>query len=359
MACFATNELRKHGWSDGKGLGKKEHGIKEAIKIKRKNNTSGLGLDIAEQFTYHWWDHAFNKAAKSINVDTTGDEVKLSKTESIEPLSTRKLTKYFNGKPLVYGSFVKAGSFVPGTTNEKSDKKEESSSSEDEVDYSSKDTLERTYKITGLTGHKAARHGHGMSGKLKRILDQEESSPICTPRASPEHTREWDTQEPIPKKKKKKKKNTEVSNMNKEIEEIGSICTLSTRGSDTCEPIPKKKKKKKKHFEVSDMEEKKEEISSICTFIASSEPTRGSDTSKTIPKKKKNHIEVSNMEEKKECIAVSDVSDITKKEKKKKTKTSRERTDGIEKDVDESSKYQYDVVQLKEKSKTKSKKQKL
>merc|ERR1719494_268978 len=232
MACFASHELTTPGWSAGKGLGKEEHGIKEAIKVKRKNNTSGFGLDIAEQFTYHWWDHAFNKAAKSISVDATGDEVKLSKSESMEPLSTSKVSKYLNGKPLLYGTFVKAGSLVPGFTNVEVEDKEDSSSSEDEDDYSSKDTLKKTFKMTGLTGHKGARHGHSMSGKLKRILEQESNA---TPSSSPEHNKEADTNEPVAKKKKKKKETEETLNMNEVSDK-----------SDTNETIAKKKKKLKK-----------------------------------------------------------------------------------------------------------------
>jgi len=301
MACFASHELTKHGWSAGKGLGKDEHGIKEAIKVKRKNNTSGLGLNIAEQFTYHWWDHAFNKAAKSISVDATGDEVKLSKSESMEPLSTSKVSKYLNGKPLLYGTFVKAGSLVPGVTNVEVEDKEDSSSSEDEDDYSSKDTLEKTFKMTGLTGHKGARHGHSMSGKLKRILEQESNA---TPSSSPEHNKEADTNEPVAKKKKKKKKETgETSNMN----------------------------------EVSDK----------------------SDTNETIAKKKKKLKKSKNSEETIEMVAVSDIVERTK-EKKKKKKKMKARTDELTNGtVDEegvSSKDEGSIVKLEQKEKFKSQK---
>ena len=78
--CFAGDEfarslLTRHGWEDGKGLGRKEHGIKQAIKVSTKNNNFGLGLDQSEQFVFHWWDHVFNKVADSIKVEETGGEV--------------------------------------------------------------------------------------------------------------------------------------------------------------------------------------------------------------------------------------------------------------------------------------------
>jgi hypothetical protein len=55
----------------GKGLGRNESGITEALKPKLKFDTRGVGHDPSEQFTYHWWEHAFNKAANNIQVSTT------------------------------------------------------------------------------------------------------------------------------------------------------------------------------------------------------------------------------------------------------------------------------------------------
>ena len=52
----------------GKGLGREEKGITEAIKPKLKFNSTGLGYDMGEQFKFHWWDHVFNKAANNITV---------------------------------------------------------------------------------------------------------------------------------------------------------------------------------------------------------------------------------------------------------------------------------------------------
>lgn len=42
-----------------------------ALKPKLKFDTRGVGHDASEQFTYHWWEHAFNKAANNIQVSTT------------------------------------------------------------------------------------------------------------------------------------------------------------------------------------------------------------------------------------------------------------------------------------------------
>lgn len=181
---FASRELKKHGWNDGQGLGKLQTGMKEAIKVKVKNNTSGLGHDHGTEFTFHWWDHVFNKTANSIKVTSDEDGVKIEKDkdcEKIKPvlISNKKpLKSCFAGKPLLYGTFVKSGTF--NASDGVPSNEEESESSSDEEDMSAKDTLEKTYKLTGLTGHKAARHGHKLSGKLKRIQEQEKNDDLIS-----------------------------------------------------------------------------------------------------------------------------------------------------------------------------------
>jgi len=59
----------------GSGLGSKEDGIKEAIKVKLKFDQAGIGHNRGDEFKFHWWDHAFNKAARNIKVNET--QVKL------------------------------------------------------------------------------------------------------------------------------------------------------------------------------------------------------------------------------------------------------------------------------------------
>lgn len=181
---FAQNQLHKHGWEEGKGLGKSENGIKSAIKVKVKNNKVGLGHDAGAEFTFHWWDHIFNKAANAIEVidDDEKEEVVIKKNESAKKIvpqllyNKKPLGKSINGKPLLYGTFVSGGTVLTndcdsnGNTPQTSS--ESDSESEEEEEYST-DLLDRTFKKTGLTGHKGARHGFRLSGKLKRIEEQE------------------------------------------------------------------------------------------------------------------------------------------------------------------------------------------
>lgn len=113
-AAFAEQQLLRHGWehgetltlsiasscrcvtdpalSAGKGLGRAENGISEPIKVKVKCDKGGVswscvfwqselllwcgadplcpqvGHREGEQFSFHWWDHVFNKASSSLQV---------------------------------------------------------------------------------------------------------------------------------------------------------------------------------------------------------------------------------------------------------------------------------------------------
>merc|ERR1711983_526317 len=95
-------------------------------------------------------------------------------------MGTSKYGYLKKSKKLLYGSFV-----ASGTNKDEEKESEESEEEETEVDEigtgCSIDTLEKTYKMTGLTGHKAARHGHQLSGKLKRIQDQEQQESMPSP----------------------------------------------------------------------------------------------------------------------------------------------------------------------------------
>lgn len=52
----------------GKGLGKNENGISEALKPKLKRSVTGIGYDAAADFTEHWWSALYDKAASNVQV---------------------------------------------------------------------------------------------------------------------------------------------------------------------------------------------------------------------------------------------------------------------------------------------------
>ncbi|XP_050786491.1 G patch domain-containing protein 4 [Gopherus flavomarginatus] len=176
---FAEQQLQRHGWKQGKGLGKQENGISEAIKVKVKCDTAGVGHDPAEQFTFHWWDHLFNKSAANISIEAGQDGVQMKKlSEQDGEISNKKPRKAPSARNMLYGRFVKAATLTAGG-EEPTEQVSTSESSEDEeekLDLSSARKLtdeELVRACGGRTAHKGARHGLTMSAKLARLEEQE------------------------------------------------------------------------------------------------------------------------------------------------------------------------------------------
>ena len=252
---FASQHLSKFGWKEGKGLGKKENGMKNAIKLKLKNNKSGLGHDHGREFTFHWWDHVFNKAASSVKVSSTEDDkILLEKTDvKVTPaalISNKKPYRLsFRGQPLLYGTFVRSGTYKLSAGKVKSIERsnikqsEESGSEDENIFQGGSNNLEKIFMQTGMTGHKAARHGHRLNGKLKRIQKQENDS--AHRHSSVLKATDYES-------KKKKKYTEEDSLLHSNIKEhescdyINEINEKSKHSLSTCTGKMKKKKKKKK-----------------------------------------------------------------------------------------------------------------
>ncbi|TNN37589.1 G patch domain-containing protein 4 [Liparis tanakae] len=151
---FAERQLLRHGWEHGKGLGRGEDGISEAIKIKVKCDKGGIGHKEGDQFTFHWWDHVFNKASSSLQVESDQNGIQLKKTvdedEEDGMISNKRPRKAALAKEKLYGCFVKF--FL------------------NPLRLSDADLMRA---CGGRTAHKGARHGLTMSAKLARLERQE------------------------------------------------------------------------------------------------------------------------------------------------------------------------------------------
>jgi len=67
---FGETILRKYGWSQGKGLGKKEDGIAAPVRSSLKFDQTGIGYDTANAESYgdKWWTRTYDDAASGLNV---------------------------------------------------------------------------------------------------------------------------------------------------------------------------------------------------------------------------------------------------------------------------------------------------
>ncbi|XP_069796403.1 aminopeptidase N-like isoform X2 [Narcine bancroftii] len=167
----------------GKGLGQREDGIAEPIKVKVKCDTAGIGHKLGEQFTFHWWDHIFNKAAADIVVETQEDGVVLQKVTSggqeEGAVSNKKPRRAAVGREMLYGRFVKATTLTPHREQAEAEEPQSSDSSDQDeaLDLSSTRRLtdeELLRACGGRTAHKGARHGLTMKAKLLRLEEQEQ-----------------------------------------------------------------------------------------------------------------------------------------------------------------------------------------
>ncbi|NXA56896.1 GPTC4 protein, partial [Nothocercus julius] len=178
----------------GRGLGKREDGIAEAIRVKVKCDTAGVGHDAAEPFSFHWWDHVFNKSAANIAVEAAQGDV------SVKTLSEQD-AEISNKKPrragrtaavLLYGRFVKAATLTahgeeaaePPAASESSEEEEEKldlSSARRQGLGSHLHAIPANYSPGGTRAAlpdtwaccRGARHGLTMSAKLARLEEQE------------------------------------------------------------------------------------------------------------------------------------------------------------------------------------------
>lgn len=286
---FAQKELKKFGWKEGSGLGKNENGMKEAIKVKIKNDSHGVGHNRGDEFTFHWWDHVFNKAASSIVVESTQEGVSVKAAKESVGVSTKKARTYDN-KAMLYGQFVK-GATLDNNQEVKSEGEEEDASEVTEYLEEDRQTLqklpdEEILKICGgMTAHKGARHGLKLNGKLERIQEQERLL--------------------MEKWKKQKGSNSEMDKS--ERSSLSAKTDTTTENEDVNRECVKTKKKKKKRDKLEDAEKISQNQSPDCDDSQEIQNDK-SDVKKEKKRKRKN-IELGHE---------TDIDHETKRTKKKK-----------------------------------------
>lgn len=269
---FAQKELKKFGWKEGSGLGKNENGMKEAIKVKIKNDSHGVGHNRGDEFTFHWWDHVFNKAASSIVVESTQEGVSVKAAKESVGVSTKKARTYDN-KAMLYGQFVK-GATLDNNQEVKSEGEEEDASEMTEYLEEDRQTLqklpdEEILKICGgMTAHKGARHGLKLNGKLERIQEQErllmekwkkqkgsnsemDKSERASLNAKTDTTTEnEDVNRECVKTKKKKKKRDKLEDAEKISQNQSPDCDDSQEIQNDKSDVKKEKKRKRRNIEL-------------------------------------------------------------------------------------------------------------
>ncbi|KAH9629443.1 hypothetical protein HF086_015773 [Spodoptera exigua] len=160
---FARKQLEKYGWTDGKGLGKHENGISEALKPKLKRSVAGVGHDAAAEFNEHWWTTLYDKAAANVEEFViTNSTWKLNKRQKVAE-NEEQYSDYF----------VRTAVLTNGASNVERVRESDSEDDEEKKDVFKMTDEELFAKCEGRTAHKGARHGLRATGKLARIAQQE------------------------------------------------------------------------------------------------------------------------------------------------------------------------------------------
>ncbi|XP_039248559.2 G patch domain-containing protein 4-like [Styela clava] len=267
ISHFAKSHMKQTGWVEGKGLGRNEDGMSEAIKVKIKADNAGIGHDPGEQFTFHWWEHAFQRSAQNIKVTEKEHGVEVEAKSETEKASTRKQNKKLMKKQLMYGSFVKSGTLENG----KVQKCDNDASSDENSDSEKGDTKkskilndeELLAACGGRTAHKGARHGVNLGGKLARLKEQESETLDGLINKKNKKKRKYegngqkllkDENETVNKKKDKAQKkrkliseNTEITN--KKLKKQKNKTKLDEKTNKVKKNKSKKKKNKKSKIE--------------------------------------------------------------------------------------------------------------
>ncbi|KAF7994002.1 hypothetical protein HCN44_011271 [Aphidius gifuensis] len=250
MSDFAKSQLLKYGWSEGKGLGKNENGITEALKPKLKFDTSGVGHTDSE---YKWWEFVYNKATDNVNINCDEGEVKMSiKDKNAVEIATSKSElnmkrlKNDTNINLHFGNFIKTSTLQDGKNTEEENTNRPMLNGDDDNDDDEfpkpLDDEALLKACGGRTAHKGARHGLTLTGKLARIQRQEEellakmSNPTsATSQPEPSTSYDWTTVER--KKNKKSKKDNVKMNIDNDVEgEETSIQVTPSASSSSSSP---------------------------------------------------------------------------------------------------------------------------
>jgi Pin2-interacting protein X1 len=87
VSAFARRQMEKMGWSEGKGLGKKEDGLQSYIKVSKKDDNAGLGVAKVEATVHevhdHWWHDGFSKHLKAFGPKKSKKSKKQEKSETL------------------------------------------------------------------------------------------------------------------------------------------------------------------------------------------------------------------------------------------------------------------------------------
>ncbi|KAF9116602.1 PIN2/TERF1-interacting telomerase inhibitor 1 [Mortierella sp. AM989] len=155
---FGFKMMEKMGWSQGKGLGAKEDGAQEHVKVRLKENNLGVGATKKSIDNWLGNTDAFSKLLEDLNERVEKDSQENASKSSSENESEKSDSEESEKKS---SKKSKKEAKEKRSKKEKKDKKEKKSkknkkSSDDDSD--SKSSEDKTCIAAAISGRKASRH---------------------------------------------------------------------------------------------------------------------------------------------------------------------------------------------------------
>jgi hypothetical protein len=200
---FAKKQMEKMGWKEGKGLGKNEDGISNPIKLRSQFDSAGFGYDRTSGFNTQAWFAKIDEAI--VAAKKTGKQKKVSQepvdesTQALEETKSEKKSKKQKKTDLnqdggsqdrivpssksskqFYKKFVKTECLSSGLVERIIESKPTEEENIETVGETGKKRRKRGLdiddvfrKTKGVTCHRSAHVGLTLSGKMRRLQDQE------------------------------------------------------------------------------------------------------------------------------------------------------------------------------------------
>ncbi|KAJ0399775.1 hypothetical protein P43SY_010562 [Pythium insidiosum] len=96
MSAFARKQMEKMGWSEGKGLGKDEQGMKTYVRVKKREESMGIGVEAVkvQEQQNQWWYNVYDKLADKIKIAAdSDDEASKKKSKKKDKKKSKKKSK--------------------------------------------------------------------------------------------------------------------------------------------------------------------------------------------------------------------------------------------------------------------------
>ncbi|XP_069461828.1 PIN2/TERF1-interacting telomerase inhibitor 1 isoform X2 [Ambystoma mexicanum] len=286
---FGQKMLEKMGWSKGKGLGAKEQGSTENIKVQLKNDTLGLGASVNHEDNWLAHQDDFNQILAQLNNchGQTGSDSQASEEKKIFSLEEKSKTskkrvhymKFAKGKDLSCRSDTDLACIFGKRPKSKKQIEEPSPDSQEEKDVQNgSPPSDQDPDVSGNTVTSTlsvAEYFAKRMAQLKKFQTKEETQPVED---------EVQPSEKTAKEKKRKKKMEDISEF---IDE--PVAKNESNSAAETQPPSKSAMKKKRKKNMEDISNVIEEPMAKNESNSDTETQRPSKSA--MKKKRKKHME--------------------------------------------------------------------